>query len=86
MAGKAGGPNGSSRLLGAVLVSVLTTALLASVPGASAPWVIESSDGGSSIKLGFLAQPQAESCWYRSRTPALKNRGARAAPGRGMID
>ncbi len=56
-----------SRLaLGAVLVSVLATALLALLPGASAQWVIESSDGGSSIKLGFLAQPQAE--WLEAPT------------------
>jgi hypothetical protein len=39
---------------------VLAAALLALAPGASAQWVIESSGGGSSIKLGFLAQPEAE--------------------------
>lgn len=47
---------GSSRR-GALL---LAAALLALAPGVSAQWVIEGGDGGSSIKLGFLAQPQAE--------------------------
>src|SRR5512143_3199967 len=34
--------------------------LLVLAPAASAQWVIESKDGGSSIKLGFLVQPEAE--------------------------
>ncbi len=39
---------------------VVAAALLALAPGASAQWVIESTDGRSSIKLGLLAQPEAE--------------------------
>jgi hypothetical protein len=45
---------------------VVATTLLAFAPSASAQWVIEGKDGGSSIKVGFLVQPQAE--WLE--TPA----------------
>ena len=39
---------------------MLAAAFLALAPAVSAQWVIESKDGGSSVRLGFLAQPEAE--------------------------
>lgn len=44
------------RLVGAVLVVLAANPALA-----SAPWIIEASDGSASLKFGFLAQARAES-------------------------